>query len=55
MSRPLLRLFAAALALSAWLSLLLLGHVAGGTVHLLLVASLLLFPWRSESPSDPER
>ena len=55
MSRPLLRLYGAALALSAWLALLLLGHVAGGAVHLLLLASLALFPWGSSSPTDRGR
>ena len=33
-------------ALSAWLILLLSGFALGGAVHLLLVASLALFPWR---------
>lgn len=32
--------------LSAWLILLLSGFALGGAIHLLLVASLALFPWR---------
>jgi hypothetical protein len=44
---PTARLFAAALAGSAWLVLLLTGHAAGGVVHLLLVAGLVLPPWRA--------
>lgn len=32
--------------LSAWLILLLSGFALGGAIHLLLLASLLLFPWR---------
>jgi len=32
--------------LSAWLILLLSGVALGGGIHLLLVASLALFPWR---------
>jgi len=33
-------------ALSAWLGLLLIGWTSGGTVHLLLLLALVLFPWR---------
>ena len=32
--------------LSAWLILLLSGFALGGAIHLLLLASLVLFPWR---------
>ena len=32
--------------LSAWLILFLSGRTGGGAIHLLLAASLLLFPWR---------
>ncbi len=32
--------------LSAWLILLLSGYALGGAIHLLLLASLVLFPWR---------
>lgn len=34
-------------ALSAWLVLLFTGWVAGGAVHLLFAAALLVFPWRA--------
>ena len=34
------------LALSAWLTLLLIGWTLGGTVHLLFALSMLAFPWR---------
>jgi hypothetical protein len=40
------RLAAACGLLSAWLFLLLLGWSAGGAVYLLLVAALVVFPWR---------
>ena len=45
--KPPIRLLAAATALSAWLILLLVGWNLGGVVHLLLVAALVAFPWRS--------
>ena len=32
--------------LSAWLILLMSGFALGGAIHLLLAASLVLFPWR---------
>ena len=47
------RLTLSVAALSAWLILLLSGFVLGGAVHLLLAASLLLFPWR-EARRGPE-
>lgn len=40
------RLLLAASAFSAWLVLLFTGWSFGGAVHLLLLAALLLFPWR---------
>ena len=40
------RLFLAVALLSAWLILLLSGFAFGGAIHLLLLASLGLFPWR---------
>lgn len=50
-----LRLVAGALALAAWLALALSGHLAGGAVHLLAVAGLLLLPWRAgRARRDPE-
>ena len=39
---PLLRLFAAAAALGLWLALFFLGRTAGGTIHLLPLAALVL-------------
>ena len=47
------RLFASALAVVAWLVLLYLGIALGGAVHLLLVAGIALFPWRTESTAEP--
>ena len=41
-----LRLAGAFGLLSAWLALLLLGWGLGGAVYLLLVAALVVFPWR---------
>jgi hypothetical protein len=42
-------------ALSAWLVLLFSGWVAGGAVHALLVAAVVLFPWRAAaSPGGDE-
>ena len=40
------RLFGSAACLSAWLVLLFSGVALGGAVHLLLVATLGLFPWK---------
>ena len=42
-----LRLFTSVALLSLWLALLLWGWALGGAVYLLLVAGLVLFPWRS--------
>ena len=33
-------------ALSGWMLLLFSGWIFGGAVHVLLVATLVLFPWR---------
>ena len=44
--RPLPRLLAAAAALGLWLALYFLGRTAGGAVHLLALAALLLLLWR---------
>jgi len=50
-----LRLVAGAAALALWLALVLTGHLAGGTVHLLAVAGLVLLPWRAgRARHDPE-
>jgi hypothetical protein len=46
-SSPILRLVTSSVLLSAWLFLLLVGHTFGGAVYLLLVASLVLFPWKA--------
>ncbi|MDX1502706.1 MAG: hypothetical protein R3325_10125 [Thermoanaerobaculia bacterium] len=43
---PASRTLLSAALLSAWLMLLFTGWTAGGAVHLLLLAALLLFPWR---------
>lgn len=40
------RAAAAFALLSGWLALLLLGHAFGGAVYLLLLAALVVFPWR---------
>ena len=47
------RLTLSVFLLSAWLILLLSGVALGGAIHLLLAASLLLFPWR-EARDTPE-
>jgi hypothetical protein len=42
--------------ISLWLVLLLSGHAARGAVHLLLLAAIVLFPWRwlrADAPSSP--
>lgn len=53
---PLARLFAAAALLGLWLALDFLGHAAGGAIHLLPVAALLLILWRArKTPSPDER
>ena len=41
-----LRLTLSVVLLSAWLILLLSGFALGGAIHLLLLGSLVLFPWR---------
>ena len=44
---PMLRLTLSVVLLAAWLVLLMSGVALGGAIHLLLVASLVLFPWRA--------
>jgi hypothetical protein len=39
--------------LSTWLLLLFTGLLAGGAVHLLLIAALVAFPWRALREEDP--
>jgi hypothetical protein len=51
MSRVYLRCLAAALLFSSWMTLLFAGFAWGGAVHLLLAASLVLFPWRAAARS----
>lgn len=41
------RLVASAACLSAWLILLFSGVALGGAVHLLMIAALVVFPWRA--------
>jgi hypothetical protein len=41
---------ASAILFSAWMALLFFGHTFGGTVYLLLFASLALFPWKALKP-----
>lgn len=49
MRSPLARAALALAAISAWLTLLLAGHTAGGAIHLFLLAGVGLFPWRAQS------
>lgn len=46
------RLVAAAACFAAWLVLLFLGYAAGGAVHLLAVAGVVLAPWRAPRPES---
>jgi hypothetical protein len=41
------KLVVSAILFSAWMGLLVFGWTFGGTVYLLLLASLILFPWKS--------
>ena len=50
---PIVRLFAAAVLLAAWLVLLFFGVALGGAVHLLALAALVVAPWRARL-SSPE-
>ena len=47
------RLTLSVASLAAWLVLLMSGFALGGAIHLLLLASLALFPWR-EARRRPE-
>jgi hypothetical protein len=49
---PMARLTLSVALLSAWLILLLSGFAFGGAVHLLLVGSLVSFPWREARKHD---
>jgi hypothetical protein len=44
---PTLRAALALASFSAWLALLFAGFAGGGAVHLLLLAALVLFPWKA--------
>lgn len=47
MRSPLTRAAFALSLFSGWLALLFAGFAGGGAVHLLLLAALVLFPWRA--------
>lgn len=51
---PLPRLTLSVALLSGWLILLLSGVALGGAIHLLLLASLVLFPWRESDRSSDD-
>jgi hypothetical protein len=46
-TRAITRAIFALTLFSGWLALLFAGVAGGGTVHLLLLAALVLFPWRA--------
>jgi len=54
MRSPTLRCTLALLLFSAWIALLFAGFAGGGAVHLLLAASLAIFPWRAFAPAAAE-
>jgi hypothetical protein len=47
MRSPIVRALASLVLFSSWMALLLAGFAFGGGVHLLLLGSLALFPWRA--------
>jgi hypothetical protein len=47
------RLLLSAAALAAWMFLLFLGWTVGGAIHLLLIGSIVAFPWRELGKSRP--
>jgi hypothetical protein len=47
MRSPFARTSLALTLFSGWLALLFAGFAGGGAVHLLLLAALVLFPWRT--------
>ncbi len=51
MRTPTLRAGLALVLFSGWMALLFWGFAFGGAVHLLLLAALALFPWRSLAAS----
>jgi hypothetical protein len=46
-TRPITRAALSLTLFSGWLALLFAGFAGGGAVHLLLLAALVLFPWRA--------
>lgn len=58
MRSPTLRAAVALVLFSSWLALLFAGFALGGAIHLVLVAALVLFPWRAsakEASGEEER
>ncbi|HEX6898870.1 MAG TPA: hypothetical protein VF789_04120 [Thermoanaerobaculia bacterium] len=47
MRSPMARALASLVLFSSWMALLFAGFAFGGGVHLLLLGSLVLFPWRA--------
>lgn len=47
------RLLFSAVALAAWMFLLFLGWTVGGAIHLLLIVTVVAFPWRELGKSRP--
>lgn len=47
MRSPTVRAALALLLFSGWMGLLFAGFAFGGAIHLLLLAALLLFPWKA--------
>lgn len=44
---PISRLATSAILFSAWMALLFFGWAFGGAIHILLLASVALFPWKA--------
>lgn len=53
MRSPSVRLLLACALFSAWLVPLLAGWAFGGAIHLVLLAALVVFPWRAARASAP--
>lgn len=47
MRSPTLRAALALLLFSSWMGLFFAGFALGGAIHLLLLAALILFPWKA--------
>ena len=52
MRSPTLRVTIALVLFSSWIALLFAGFAFGGSIHLVLGAALILFPWRAVTTSD---